>query len=292
MTNEQAVQTPAGAQTPPPATTVAVLMAVHAGANASHLDEALASMRSQTYARQRVFVYADGPLAASHEAVLAGRLRLASGQDVLLRGDAPAGLPTGLNRLIDAALQDVSVAYLARMDADDLSVPERIARQVDELTSKPQLAVVGSWVIEFQTPGVPSFEKRLPVEPAEAKHFMLYRSPMAHPSVMFRRSVFEQGHRYDERLRIMQDYDLWARLLGAGHKLGNVPEYLLWFRMDQGFYERRGGWHRAWGEVRMRMAYARHSGLLRPVHVLGLAALFTIRMLPAPLKRLAYQRLR
>jgi len=272
--------------------TVAVIMSVHAAVDAKHLDQSLASMRVQTHGRQRIFIYLDGPLHAEHEAVLEKRLLLGPARDVIVRGESLAGLPTGLNRLIDLALKDRSVAYLARMDADDLSMPERLQRQVDFLNENSHIGVAGTWVVEFEMPGIASFKKQLPIDPESVARFMIYRSPLAHPSVMFRREVLERGHRYDTRLVIMQDFDLWARLLAAGEKIGNVPEYLLWFRMAPGFFSRRSGWHRAWGEVRMRWAYASREHLLRPVHLLGFASLLTIRMLPSPLKRLAYQLLR
>lgn len=271
---------------------VAVLMAVHAGADPTHLDEALSSMRTQTYRALRLFVYADGPLDAAHEAVLARHLDTRAGRDSLLRGKTSMGLPTGLNALIDAALQDPSIAYLARMDADDISVPERIAQQVAHLEAHPEVSVLGTWCIEFTTPGVPHFHKRLPTNPAEVPGFMLYRSPLAHPTVMFRRNVFEAGHRYSPAMMVMQDYELWARLIKAGWLISNVPEYLLWYRMAEGFYGRRTGLKRAWREVRLRWDYARASGQMKPAHIFGFLGLFAVRVSPVAVKRLAYKYLR
>jgi glycosyltransferase involved in cell wall biosynthesis len=271
---------------------VAVLMAVHAGDDSGHLDEALASMRAQTYENLRLFVYCDGPLPSEHEMVLARYLRCATGFDCVVRGDTPAGLATGLNRLIDHALCDPEIEFMARMDADDVSVPHRIARQVEFLRGAPEVTVVGTWVIECAVPGKPTFYKRLPSDPDSVKRFMLYRSPLAHPTVMFRRRVFERGHRYNISLSIMQDYELWSRLVLAGEVISNVGEYLLWFRMTDGFFQRRGGLARAWGEARMRFAYARQTRQLTPLHLVGVGALFIVRLLPGALRRVAYQRLR
>lgn len=271
---------------------VAVLMCVHKGADAAQFEESLASMRAQTHRNLRLFVYCDGPLQAVHEEVIARLLHTEPGLDLVVRGERPSGLPTGLNRLIDCALQDPSIQFLARMDADDISVPERIARQVAYLQDEPRVTVAGTWVVEFAVPGTPMFHKRLPQIPSEISRFMLYRSPLAHPTVMFRRGVFERGHRYDANLLIMQDYDLWSRLLLAGEVISNVADYLLWFRMPDNFYKRRSGLERAWGETRMRFDYARRTHQLRPTHLLGFAALFTIRLMPSALKRLAYQWLR
>ena len=271
---------------------VAVLMAVHANADPAHLDEALASMRAQTYRNLRLFLYVDGPWHETHEVVLTKHVRNEKGFDCIVRGEGPVGLPAGLNRLIDLAIQDPRIDYMARMDADDISVPERIACQVAFLREHPDVAIVGTWCIEFSQPGVPLFHKRLPSDISEIRRFMLYRSPLAHPTVMFRREVFESGQRYSPTMKIMQDYELWTRLLAAGFIISNVPQYLLWFRMADGFYERRAGIHRAWGEVKLRWHYARSAGLLRPIQMLGFLGLFLVRMSPLTLKRLAYKHLR
>lgn len=271
---------------------VAVLLAVHAGAEPAQFDEALASMRAQTHRNLRLFVYCDGPVRAAHDEVMVRHLRTEHGVDRVIRGEHPTGLPTGLNSLIDLAIQDPLIEYIARMDADDISMPQRIERQILFLREHAEVTIVGTWCIEFTEPNVPRFRKRLPSQQADVAQFMLYRSPLAHPTVMFRRSVFERGHRYDPRMLIMQDYELWSRLMAAGEVISNVPEYLLWFRMAEGFFNRRSGFRRAWGEFRMRFSYARRSRMLKPAHIAGLSALFLIRLLPGPLKRWAYTHLR
>jgi GT2 family glycosyltransferase len=266
---------------------VAVLLAVHAGADPAQFDEALASMRAQTHRRLRLFVYCDGPLKPGHEEIIARQLRGAPDGDQVLRGERPAGLATGLNRLIDAALQDPAIAYLARMDADDISMPQRIARQLDYLREHPEVSIVGTWCIEFAQPNVPAFHKQLPAA-SDVPRSMLFRTALAHPTVMFRRSVFERGHRYDPRMLVMQDYELWSRLIVAGEVIANVPEYLI----GEGFFNRRHGVRRAWDEVGLRFRFARRAGLLRPGHLPVLFGLFLVRVLPGPIKRLAYKHLR
>jgi hypothetical protein len=224
--------------------------------------------------------------------VLSLRLDTASGRDHIVRGDRPLGLPTGLNVLIDLALANPTIAFLARMDADDISLSERIRLQVEFLQQHSDVSIVGTWCIEFTEPGIPMFHKRLPTDDAEVKKFMLFRSPLVHPTVMFRRAVFEDGHRYDVNFTMMQDYELWSRLILAGHRISNVPKFLLWYRMADGFFSRRTGWHRAEKETRVRIQYARQAGLLRPINYLKYAAFFLVRISPVWLKRLAYMHLR
>lgn len=271
---------------------VAVIMSVHAGADPSQFAEALTSMRTQTHRNLRLFVFCDGPLQHAHEEVLARLLHTGHGQDTVVRGDRPAGLPTGLNRLIDLAMADPSIEFMARMDADDISMPQRIERQLAYLRDNPAVSIVGTWCIEFNEPNVPTFHKQLPSDAREVPRSMLFRSALAHPTVMFRRSVFERGYRYDPALLVMQDYELWSRLIVAGEVISNVPEYLLWFRVGDGFFNRRHGTRRAWDEIGLRLRFARRSGLFRLSHLPRLLALFLVRVMPSAIKRLAYKHLR
>jgi len=181
---------------------------------------------------------------------------------------------------------------MARMDSDDICDAKRIETQIRYFEQHPDISVLGSWCIEFHSPGVPVYHKRLPVTPEDVPSFAVYRSPLAHPTVIFRRSVFDAGYRYDPSLPQMQDYDLWCRLVIGGYRIGNVPEYLLWYRMAENFYRRRDGWFRASNEIRMRFQLARHMGLLRPSLFVAWSVLLVTRMAPGPLKKLAYDFLR
>jgi glycosyltransferase involved in cell wall biosynthesis len=271
---------------------VGILLCVHAGADPDQFDSALASMRAQTYSNVRLFIYCDGPLTDAHEASIKKYTGAAGSGDHVIHGTLPAGLPSGLNTLIDYALLVGDVTYLARMDADDLSMPERIAKQVSFLRDHPDVSVVGTWCIEFHQPDVPAFHKQMPTDHADLIKFMLYRSPFNHPTVMFRRSVFEQGYRYNPDLKLMQDYDLWSRLVSDGLIIGNVPEYLLWFRIEKNFYSRRSGFRRAMRETHMRIKFAQGINQLRLTNFLNYTGLFLVRIAPVRLKKISYKYLR
>jgi GT2 family glycosyltransferase len=265
---------------------VGVLLPVYAGADAAHFREAVLSLRAQEDVEMRIFLGCDGALSTAHERVIDD---LAGAADVILRSDARSGLSRTLNRTIEAALGDPSITFLARMDADDLCVPRRFAKQARFLASHPEVGVVGSWCVEFSEPGVPSFHKQLPSAPSDVRRIMVYRSPLAHPTVMIHRRVFEAGFRYDPAYDGAEDYELWSRLALAGIGISNVPEYLLWFRMSSDLFARRAGWRRALTEVSLRVRYARGAGLLRPWHYLGLGGLMLVRILPVSMKKWAYR---
>ena len=265
---------------------VGVLLPVYAGTDADHFRQAVTSLRAQQGVAVRIFMGSDGALTPQHERVLD---ELLDDSDVVLRADHRSGLSKTLNRAIEAALADASLVFLARMDADDISVPDRLLKQARFLQDHPDTAVAGTWCIEFEQAGIAGFHKRLPCAAPEIRRTMILRSPLAHPSVMFHRRVFEAGFRYDPAYDGVEDFELWSRLLLAGVGISNVPEYLLWFRTSPALYARRSGWHRGVTEVRLRLRYARTAGVLRPWHYLGFAALMLVRMAPRPVKRLAYR---
>lgn len=271
---------------------IAVLMAVHSGADPIHFAESLASIQSQTYSNFVIYLYCDGPLGASHQQVLQQSLLQTNMSYVVVTGETSVGLPIALNTLIDRALSDTSIRYFARMDADDISINTRFAKQVSYFLENPEVDVLGTWCIEFTDRDKPLFYKQLPSRPDQVGAFMLFRSPLAHPTVMFRRKVFENGSRYAPELLQAQDYELWSRLYCAGHRISNVPEYLLWYRLAKDFYARRSGMTRALAEFRMRLSFSRSSGQFKFWHVFGFLALFVIRIAPAPVKRFSYNHFR
>lgn len=268
---------------------VAVLVCVHCGADPEQFVEAMMSLRAQTHKSLRILLYCDGPLLSAHEAAIARFLRVSPGPDRIVRGETAQGLPTGLNRLIELALEDPAVAFMARMDADDIAVPERIERQVAFLRCHPNVAVAGSWCVEFSKQNVPRFHKRMPETQEDVRRAMLFRNALAHPTVIFRRHVLERGYRYDPKYVFMQDYELWTRMIAAGEVISNVPEYLLWFRVNDGFFSRRRGIRRAWREVMLRLNYARQTRLISTRVLVGLAALFLVRAAPSAVGSMAYK---
>jgi len=148
-----------------------------------------------------------------------------------LRNETNLGLPRSLNRGIELATGH----YLARIDADDVAMPQRLARQVEFLDAHKDVGIVGSSRVLIDeegnviVPHAPAAEDDLRI-----RWKCLLGNPFAHPTVMFRRALLDKYRlRYDECYRTAQDYELWSRLLKVteGH---NLPEALLQYRLRQG----------------------------------------------------------
>ena len=114
------------------------------------------------------------------------------------------------------------------MDADDISLPERLSRQVSYMDAHPEVAASGTWAKDIDENGREFSTRCLPFGERMKYDFWL-PSPIVHPSAIIRKSHLG-NLRYDVRLRHAQDYDLWLALK-AHHELGNLPEFLLLYRV-------------------------------------------------------------
>jgi glycosyltransferase involved in cell wall biosynthesis len=139
----------------------------------------------------------------------------------LIRQESNRGIVEALNRGLDAARG----RFIARMDADDICMPNRFARQLAFL-EKTGIDLCGSWFVEFGQ-GM-SRAVRWPHSEPALKAAMLFQNTICHPTVMARRKVFEK-YRYREEYRLAEDYDLFARASADFH-MANVPESLLHYR--------------------------------------------------------------
>ncbi len=133
----------------------------------------------------------------------------------------------GLVGALNTGLAAAAGTYIARMDADDVSLPHRLQRQVDFMESHPRVGVCGAW---FHIMGSETVIRH-PEDHDDIKIRMLGHCSLTHPAVMLRKSVLEKHQlRYDEAFReAAEDYHLWIRL-AAVTELANVPEILLEYR--------------------------------------------------------------
>lgn len=141
-----------------------------------------------------------------------------------LRNNTNRGVAASLNRGLDEARGE----FIARMDGDDISRPERLERQVAFLRARPRLGICGSWVRFFGFGR--SFTYRYPTGEECVAATLLFANPLAHGSVMFRASVFrDEGLRYDETALAAQDFVLWRSCRGRV-AMDNIPAVLLDYR--------------------------------------------------------------
>lgn len=191
---------------------VSVILPVHNGAK--WLATALRSLNVSTFPVE-VIVIDDGSNDAS------ASIAAADSRVTLLSSKCNLGIVASLNRGLDVARG----TYIARMDADDICMPNRLARQLSFLRQSG-IDLCGSWFVEFGQ-GL-SRVVRWPHHEIALKASMLFQNTICHPTVMARREVFE-CYRYREEYLLAEDYDLFARA-SARFRMANVPEPLLRYR--------------------------------------------------------------
>lgn len=203
---------------------VTVLMPLHNGE--PYLADALASILEQTFTDFELLVIDDGSTDGSAALVRA----CADGRIRLVHNGANLGVTASLNRGIQLARG----TYVARMDSDDISLPDRLARQVAFLDEHPDCAMVAATVTLMDRHGVDCGvwdDDGRTTTAAEIRRFLPRANCIAHPGVMIRRSVLA-AYSYDERQRVAQDYDLWLRLAADGLTVAKLAEPLLRYRLN------------------------------------------------------------
>ena len=144
----------------------------------------------------------------------------------VVRNDTPLGLARSLNRGFAIARGK----YVARMDADDISMPERLEKQAECLDRHPSVGVVGSAVRHIDERGRQLGMRHYHTSPGLVLWNMHFDCAMCHPSTMFRRSVFEEAGGYSPAAKNWEDYELWTRIMRR-QSMSNVPEVLLDYRI-------------------------------------------------------------
>lgn len=202
------------------APTVSVVMPVY---NAEkYVTKAIDSVLNQTLADFEFIIIDDGSTDGS-EAILASCA--ASDQRIILHRQQNSGLTASLNRACGLARG----TYIARMDADDISLPRRLEKQVHYLERHSEIGVLGTWIQDIGAGDEPGPIWPLPTTPATIRWFLMFGNCVAHPSVMARREII-QDLGYRPEAPHVEDYDLWIRA-SAVTGVANFPEVLLKYRV-------------------------------------------------------------
>lgn len=203
---------------------ITVLMAVY-NETPAQLRAAMDSILAQTETDFELNVVLDQPKATGLHQILDDYARQDS-RVLVLVNEKNSGLPYSLNRALDSG----TAPMLARMDADDIALPQRFERQLaimdDELLDV--LSTSASFIDEM---GQPAGEHAyIPEKPKQLARLLPLGSPLVHPSIMMRREVVVKAGGY-RLLPTAEDYDLWLRLLQQGARIGATNERLMKYRL-------------------------------------------------------------
>jgi glycosyltransferase involved in cell wall biosynthesis len=211
---------------------LSVIMAVYAGVEPVELEQALSSLVDQTLGPHEVVVAEDGPLNPGIDRVLddyRNRMPLRTVRLPKQSGSGPAK---------QAALQAASTEWVAVADADDVSLPHRLEEQMVAVTTH-RVDLLGTAMEEFDSRSGASLGiRRFPSDHESLVRVLRSRNPINHPTVLMRRTLALRVGGY-QNLQMLEDYDLWARMVAAGGLIANHPEVLVRFRGGHAALRRR-----------------------------------------------------
>lgn len=269
---------------------IAVIMSVYKNDTAEYVKLSVESILGQTYKDFDLYVQYDGPVRKDVDEYLCG---LTDERVKIQRRAENKGLAHSLNDLL-AIVKPQGYEFIARMDADDISMPDRFEKQIVFLQQHPRIDCVGGAINEIDENGndrgkITSY----PCDSDKCRAFFAKRNPVAHPSVMFRQSFFEKaGWQYPTDFVRNEDTMLWYRGCLAGAQIANLPDVVLNFRMtDAMFTQRRNG--KAFAKSQLAMRKIINKGLgYGPMSMVYAYAMYILMISPSWILKWAYKVLR
>ena len=264
----------------------ALLLSTYAGDRPDYLREAFVStVQHQTRRPAQVVLVQDGPVPDELAAEIE-RLRAESPVPVT-HVQIPDNL--GLGPALDAGLRASDHEIVARMDADDVSVPERFEKQLPLIEAGAD--IVGSGLWEFGVSPEDVVGRRTPpTDPDEIRRVVRFRDPFNHPTVVYRRSAVQAAGGYAD-MELMEDYLLFTRMVAGGAEPANLAEPLVHYRVGDGAYARRGGRQLLRSELALQRRFHELGLTTRWQYLRNVAIRGGYRLVPESVRKVAYRRL-
>lgn len=226
---------------------ISIIMGIYNCADT--LNEAILSILEQTEKNWELIMCDDGSVDNTYS-IAEQYVKKYPNKMVLMQNEKNRGLNYTLNR----CLKKARGRYVARMDGDDISLPERLQKEVEFLEAHPEYAIVSTPMIYFDESG--DWGKGTAIEIPQIRDFVFHAPFHCHAPCMIRRDAFlkVKGYTVDKRLLRYEDCNLWYKLYAAGYRGYNLQEPLYKMRDDWNAYNRRSK------SSRMRAVYVQYIG--------------------------------
>ncbi|MDD3603503.1 MAG: glycosyltransferase [Sulfurovum sp.] len=265
-----------------------VLISVYHKEKSNFLDQALNSIENQTLSAGEIVLVKDGSLSDELDEVITKHQLASRVPYTIVVLEKNVGLGIALNK----GLEHCRYEWVARMDSDDIALPERFEKQISFLENHPEVDVLGSSILEFDTDSKMSTgERRLPSGHDEIVRYAKLRNPINHMTVIFRKSAIKNAGSYLP-MSGFEDYYLWVRLLRRGCRFANLDEVLVKARAGDEMILRRHGWSYVKNEWRFAQCVKSLGFLSFPEYLRYLATRIPLRLLPPFILKRMYNKLR
>lgn len=265
-----------------------VLMSIYHKENPEYFNCSIQSIYDeQSIKPDEIVLVQDGPLNDElYQAIDEWKDRL---KDVLKV--IPLEKNVGLGDALDIGIQNCTHELIARMDTDDISLPQRFEKQL-KVFKNNDIDICSSWVSEFDKDEnkIISYRK-LPKNNDEIVKFAKYRNPINHPAVMYKKSAVEKAGGY-KKMILFEDYYLWIRMIVKGASFYNIQEPLLHMRAGYEQLERRSGLAYAKNEIKLLKEFRQIGFLTSRDFLKNILLKIPIRLMPLFIVKRVYKLLR
>jgi glycosyltransferase involved in cell wall biosynthesis len=261
-----------------------VLIPLYRGDSAEALKIAVESMIKQTIKPDEIVIAVDGPIGPELDSIISEYER----KNDKLFSVYRFSVNEGLGKLLNKALPLCRNEYIARMDADDYSCPERMEKQFAVLKTHPEIDIVGCNVDEFSgnTDNIVAHVV-LPETPEAVRKFAKRRCPIRHPTLLYRKSDVLKAGNYSVQDH-GQDYELIVRLLQHGFNVYNIQHSLVSMRISKDFYRRRGGLRYLMGIYTMKKNFLKIGFMSFKDFIISFGGHALVIFMPAWLRGMVY----
>ncbi len=237
-----------------------VIMSIYKSDVPELVRMALDSLLQQTLLPNEIVIVGDGPVPAALELEVESlKLRVESEKLPIEVTYLPQEQNRGLGEAMRIAVENAKHDYVARMDSDDICLPDRFEKQMKCFEEDPELSLVGGMITEFDGEPENIIAKRvLPLDDVGIKKMMRGRCAVNHVTVIFKKADLLRSGNY-QPYWLQEDQYLWARMMEHGCKFRNIPDVVVNVRSGKDQIARRSGWRFYKSVVRVFWYMYRHG---------------------------------
>lgn len=267
-----------------------VLLPVCGRDHPEHFKKALESVSLlQKLKPNQIVIVEDGPVTERIDQIIGNlQSQLPEITFTVISKPRSAGLAVALN----SGLKACKYEWIARMDSDDISLPDRFQKQIDYLKAHPDIDVLGGTIAEFQhVPGDIHSYRPVCLKHKEIAAMAKRRSPMNHVSVMYSRIAVEKAGGYSTKYGKLEDYKLWVDLMMDGARFANLMDILVYVRTGNGFMKRRSNCREILDWDRLQLHMLKNRLIDKKQVIQNRFYIRAFILLPGWMKRIVYQSL-
>lgn len=263
-----------------------VLMSLYIKEKPAYFEQCMQSVLGQTVLPDEIVIVEDGPLTGELEQMVQ---RFADRYPQLIKV-LPLPVNEGLWHALAVGVPTCSHELIARVDTDDICRADRFEKQLALFQEDPSLDICGSHIQEFCTsPDEIVSVRKVPLDHEGIARYQKRRTAFNHMTVMYKKSAVLRAGNY-RNVPLMEDDDLWVRMLMSGARCGNIDDCLVLVRVGDALSARRGGYsyflkYKAGRKKILEMGY-----IGRTDYYVTLLAQFIVAMMPARMRMFVYRK--